>query len=229
MERRLAVLGQKAHRLALAACGLPHQLQRLLCRYGQLHENRHLVLHLAAGLRLPAQLSCLLHAPQQQRRIVAKDLPQRVRLHGALQQQAAHRRLSFRQGLRYHAVRKTPQLPIAVPHRRRQNGVQRIVKRTEIPLPHPKRQPDLLFRHHRLLIQQGAYRLQRLVRHAAVQRQDHRLTESVAAPERHQHTAARLRRHGGGQQVVVCSVDGVRSRLHGDLGDQSHVRCCLPR
>ena len=229
MQPRLAVLGQKGHHFPLAAGSLAHHLQCLVCRHRQLHEQIHLVPHLTAGFCLAPQLPRLFHAAQQRRDIIAKGLLQRVRLHGPVLQQAAHSRLLFRKALRQHAVRHAPQLPITVPHCCGQDGVQRIVKRTEIPLPHPQRQPYLLVRHHRLLVQQRPHRFQRLVRHADAQRQDQRLAGPVAPSKGDQHTAAHLRRHVLRQQVVVHLVDGVGCRLHGHLGDHGHVRYYLPR
>ena len=82
---RFAVLRQKRHYLALAAGGLSHQLQRLLHRHRQLYEQVHPVPHLPAGLRLPAERPRLLHALQQQRRIIAKCLLQSLRLHRPIQ------------------------------------------------------------------------------------------------------------------------------------------------
>ena len=229
VQRCLAVLSQKRHDLPLAAGGPGHLLQRLLRRYGQLHEQVYSVPHLAAGLRLAAERPHLLHAPQQQCRIVAKGLLQGIRLHGSVLQKAAHRRFLYRQRLRQHILRQMPRLPVAVPHRRREDGVQRVVKRAEIPLPHPQRQPYLPVRHHRLLVQQRTHRFQRLVRYTLAQRQNHRLTGAVAPAEGHQHTAAHLRPHVAGQQIAVHPVDGVGRRLHSRLGDHSHVRYCLPR
>ena len=107
--------------------------------------------------------------------------------------------------------------------------MQSVVERAEIPLPHPQRQPYFLLRHHRLRVQQGTHRFQGLVRYALPRCQDHRLAETVSPAKGYQHTTAHLPAHIAGQQVVVHLVDGVGRRLHGHLGDHSHVRCSLPR
>ena len=209
--------------------GSSRQRQGFLLRDGQTNQRYHLVLHLPVLFPVAAQRTGSGHAPQQQLHIVAQSLTQLVRGHCSVLQKAAYRRLLSRRLLRL--AHQRPRLPVVIPHRRGKHRPQRIVERAEIPPRHPQRQPQLLFREDRLLVQQRAHRLQRLVRHLLPQGQDHRLAEAVSPSEGHQHTAAHLPRQLRRQQVVIDLVDGISRRLHGDLGDCGHIspRYPLPR
>ncbi len=226
VQCRLAVLGQERHRLA-PPLGLTGQSQRLLSRNSETGEQHYLVAYLAALLLFAVQCTRFGHAAQQRLNIIAQRLTQLIRGQRAILQKAAYRCLLSRG--RQRRLGQGPGLPVMVPYGGRQHGSQRVIKRAEIPACHPQRQPQLPFRDDRLVVQQGPDRLQRLVRHRLMQREDHRLCEPVAAAEWHQHPAAYLSAGFLRQQVVIDLVNGVGSRLYGHLGDHRHLRPRLPR
>ena len=228
VKGRFAVPGQKRHHFP-AFGGPARQICGLLRRYAEGREGHHLVADLFLLLCGVGQRSRLLHATQQRRYIVAQGLTQLVLRQRAVLQKPGHRLLPFRGVRHQHRLAQRPDLPVAIPHGGGQDGAQRVVEGAEIPAAHPQGQPQLLLRHHRLVVQQRTDGLQRLGRHFLMQRQDHTLTEPVAASKGDQHAASHPARQLIGQQIVIRLVDGIRRRLHGQLGDNGHLSSRLPR
>ena len=225
LHHGVAVFGQEGHGVILPGGGffLPlHPLQGLLRLQSQAGDLHHPVLDLPGALRLHLQDAPLFQGRQHPASGLPQGGAQVVPLHGAVLQQAAGRRLPLRQVLRQGLPGQGPHLPIAVPHSGGQDGADGVVKRAEIPLPHPQGQADLPVRDDGLPVHHGPDGLDGFVRHPLPQGQHDPLADAVAPPEGRQHPHA----HGDvrplGDQIVVRLVNGIGCRRHSHLGDLRH-------
>ena len=222
----LTRLDEQLHRIRLSG-GLAVQfLQRLLGAHSQRRHGDHLVpdLSIAPGHR--ADQAALFHLAQQRDHRLAELFFQRVGLQGLGAQQVQHVPLPLGKFCIRRFLSRLPDLPVAKPDGGRQDGVDGIVKRAEIPLAHPQGQPDLPFRDHGLGVQQLPDGLEGLLRRLAAHGEDHPFAGAIAASEGDQHPLAGLRIFRC--QIVVGLVNGIGRRFHGDFRDLRHRQSLPP-
>ena len=150
---------------------------------------------------------------QRQLLLIGKPLPQRrVRRASAKFPQKLHELPGEAAVLRHicRLRRQRERLLPPKPQARRQNGLHRVIIRAEIPLAQKARQPQLLRRQHRLLVQRLLDGLE-LCFLARAHGQHHGFLFSVPVPKRNEHPHPRPQHQPVRNPVGIGPVDGIHA------------------